>query len=180
LVVAVAIDEPLIAHHGGTVAAPTFRRIMEAGLRQLGVVPNTPVAPPTRREKVAPPGEQAGATQGVELHALQAAAGAVTPDGPALKPDERRMPDLLGKSARAALLAASQAGLLLAFEGSGVVVAQKPSAFETVQLGATVQATLAPPPREGTPSVAEGTKPAAPNAGTHAEVQLARAGGRDG
>jgi cell division protein FtsI (penicillin-binding protein 3) len=180
LVVAVAIDEPMIAHHGGTVAAPTFRRIMEASLRQLGVVPNAPVAPVSRQRKSVLSNEQAGAARSAVPHAEQALAAAVPPDAPALKPDERRVPDLLGKSARAALLAASQAGLLLAFEGSGVVVAQKPSAFEAVQVGATVQATLAAPPREGAPNVAEGAKPEAPNGGTGAEVQLARAGGRDG
>ena len=45
LVISVVIDEPMIAHHGGTVAAPAFRRIMEASLRHLGVVPNTPREP---------------------------------------------------------------------------------------------------------------------------------------
>src|SRR6185369_478746 len=51
LVISVAIDEPVIAHHGGTVAAPTFRRIMEASLRHLGVVPNAVVQPAKRAPK---------------------------------------------------------------------------------------------------------------------------------
>lgn len=39
MVLAVVIDEPLIAHYGGMVAAPTFRRIMEASLRHLDASP---------------------------------------------------------------------------------------------------------------------------------------------
>jgi len=40
LVISVVIDEPLIAHAGGIVAGPVFRRVGEAALRHLGVPPN--------------------------------------------------------------------------------------------------------------------------------------------
>lgn len=40
VVLAVVIDEPVIAHYGGTVAAPAFRRIMQASLRHLDANPN--------------------------------------------------------------------------------------------------------------------------------------------
>ncbi|MCA9574604.1 MAG: penicillin-binding protein [Polyangiales bacterium] len=40
LVISVVIDEPLIAHAGGIVAGPVFRRVGEATLRHLGVPPN--------------------------------------------------------------------------------------------------------------------------------------------
>ena len=36
---AVVIDEPVIAHYGGTVAGPVFRRIAEVTLRHMGIAP---------------------------------------------------------------------------------------------------------------------------------------------
>ena len=37
LVISVVIDEPVVAHYGGTVAGPVFRRVATASLRHLGV-----------------------------------------------------------------------------------------------------------------------------------------------
>jgi cell division protein FtsI (penicillin-binding protein 3) len=54
LAIAVSIDEPMIAHYGGQVAAPAFRRIMAAGLRHLGVA--------ARVEAVSAPTSNASAT----------------------------------------------------------------------------------------------------------------------
>jgi cell division protein FtsI (penicillin-binding protein 3) len=176
LVVAVAIDEPLIAHQGGTVAAPAFRRIMEASLRHLGVVPTAPAdAPLARKTSPTLPGPAAPSQP--------SSASATSAEQPA-GPEQRRVPDFLGKSARNALVAASQAGLLLTLAGSGVVVGQKPSAGETVQVGMTVEVTLASPQPESGPAVPgmaeqQGKTPAT---GTHAQAPLTRpvAEGRDG
>src|SRR5262249_5407452 len=44
LVMTVVIDEPQIAHQGGTVAAPLFRRVAEQSLRYLGRLPAVPGA----------------------------------------------------------------------------------------------------------------------------------------
>lgn len=44
LIVAVMIDEPTNGHHGGTVAAPVFSRVVEGSLRALGVAPDAPMA----------------------------------------------------------------------------------------------------------------------------------------
>src|SRR5690606_5085053 len=38
LVIAVVVDEPVVAYYGGVVAGPIFRRIAEASLRHLGVL----------------------------------------------------------------------------------------------------------------------------------------------
>src|SRR5690606_2757321 len=38
LVIAVIVDEPVVAYYGGVVAGPIFRRIAEASLRHLGVL----------------------------------------------------------------------------------------------------------------------------------------------
>jgi cell division protein FtsI (penicillin-binding protein 3) len=53
LVLAVVIDEPIIAYYGGTVAAPTFRRIMAASLRHLDATPLGAQARHLRPEKQA-------------------------------------------------------------------------------------------------------------------------------
>jgi cell division protein FtsI (penicillin-binding protein 3) len=175
LVVAVAIDEPLIAHQGGTVAAPAFRRIMEASLRHLGVVPIMPGPSPLAR-KSPPSSHEPGAEPPAPV-----ANGSQQPAGP----QERRVPDLLGKSARDALVVASHADLLLRLQGSGVVVAQSPSPGETVQPGAQVEVTLAPPHAGSSPSVpgmAEQQQTRTPASGTQAQAPLVRAvaEGRDG
>ncbi|MBW2189907.1 MAG: penicillin-binding protein 2, partial [Deltaproteobacteria bacterium] len=39
VVISVVIDEPVIAHYGGTVAGPVFRRIAEVTLRHMGIAP---------------------------------------------------------------------------------------------------------------------------------------------
>jgi hypothetical protein len=175
LVVAVAIDEPLIAHQGGVVAAPAFRRIMEASLRHLGVVSVMPGPSPLARKSPGSSHEQS---------AEPPAKVASSPPQPA-GPQERRVPDLLGKSARNALVVATQADLLLTLQGSGVVVAQRPSPGETVQPGARVEVTLAPPHAGSSPPVpgmAEQPPTRTPASGTQAQAPLVRAvaEGRDG
>ena len=46
LVVAVMIDEPSAGkHYGGEVAAPVFARVIEGGLRALGIAPDAPMKP---------------------------------------------------------------------------------------------------------------------------------------
>ncbi|MBI2893032.1 MAG: PASTA domain-containing protein [Deltaproteobacteria bacterium] len=40
LAMTVVIDEPIVSHYGGIVAAPVFRRIADRSLRYLGVVPS--------------------------------------------------------------------------------------------------------------------------------------------
>jgi hypothetical protein len=168
LVVAVVIDEPMIAHHGGTVAAPTFRRIMEASLRQLGVVPRLPEDARASREARKPskqksPDGSAAAQKSEPAQKLEA--------------DERLVPDLLGRNARAALRAAHDIGLSLVLAGSGVVSAQKPAAGEVCKVGATLEVTLEPPEPEApaTPAASPASK-AAPQA----EVATATKERRDG
>jgi cell division protein FtsI (penicillin-binding protein 3) len=55
ITVTVVIDEPQIAHQGGTVAAPLFRRVAEQTLRYLGRLPAvpgaTPALPPAARDR---------------------------------------------------------------------------------------------------------------------------------
>ncbi len=177
LAIAVVVDEPMIAHHGGTVAAPTFRRIMEASLRQLGIVPR--VAVETRAAK-----RPARAT---EHKRAGAEAGAKPAPQAPLAPDEGHVPDLSGRTIRAALVTAREAGFELSFSGGGVVVTQRPGAGEPAKLGSTIEVTLEPPSLDAPPAPAHGlaaeqTPPAAPGANSQARAKLAGASaeGRDG
>jgi cell division protein FtsI (penicillin-binding protein 3) len=189
LVISVVIDEPMIAHQGGTVAAPAFRRIMEASLRHLGVVPNTP------RQVAALRAPQRPAASDPAQAALVSAAAA-TPAAPeaserALAEDERSVPNLLGQSARAALVTAQAAGVALSLRGTGLVTAQTPSAGAVVRAGEAIEATLAPPREDAasagaaTPAPARKpasppTPPAAPNKPKLKLAAFAAAEGRDG
>ena len=104
------------------------------------------------------------------------------PSLPPLAPGERRVPDLYGKSARSALVAAQREHLLLALSGSGVVIAQTPNAGSGAAEGATIQITLGALPRDAHPAgLAEQAKPA-PATNTRADMKLEQpaAGGRDG
>lgn len=179
LVVAVVVDEPVIAHHGGTVAAPTFRRIMGASLRHLGVVSSVP----SEAELVSRRNERSPKPQVQEIGAQAGEARPAAELGP-LAQGERRVPDLLGQSARGALVAAAAAELSLVLRGSGVVVTQNPAPGEPLPAGSAIEVLLAPPARDAARPVQgvaqrnQPMTPALPQAGS--KLAQATIGGRDG
>jgi cell division protein FtsI (penicillin-binding protein 3) len=185
LVISVVIDEPMIAHHGGTVAAPAFRRIMEASLRHLGVVPNVVPQALAHRAPAHSAADVATASQ-----AAEAAPEAPTVPERALAENERKVPDLFGQSARAALVAAQSVGLQLHLQGTGLVASQRPAAGEVTDIATAIEATLAPPLEDApAPAPANGfaaeQKPGKPQpaAATQAKAKLAvraKVEGRDG
>jgi cell division protein FtsI (penicillin-binding protein 3) len=198
LVIGVIVDEPMIAHNGGTVAAPAFRRIAEASLRHLGVVADDPsLGEDLRTHRKAKPAAQP----------IASADPAPAPDAApqaAIAESQRRVPSLLGQTARAAIAAAQRADLLLALSGSGLVRAQQPEGGAVVAAGSTVTIALEPP--EVAPVLAPASAPpgtetdqsdktaaaAVPAVGSTADQTAApaspppqllavkRAGGRDG
>jgi cell division protein FtsI (penicillin-binding protein 3) len=183
LVISVTIDEPVIAHHGGTVAAPTFRRIMEASLRHLGVVPNAIAQQPAKR---AP---KRAAAETVATAAAVAAPPAAAPAQPqrALLADERRVPDLLGANARSALVSTHALGLQLVLSGSGFVIAQSPEAGAVAKVSDSIEVTLAPPKEDAPASAPVAVQPksgkAAPSvsqAKAQTPIVVAKTEGRDG
>jgi cell division protein FtsI (penicillin-binding protein 3) len=146
VVTAVVIDEPMIAHYGGHVAGPVFRRVTLGALRQLGVPPDrtaeSPVAAKApKRAKAAP-----------EAAVVEAAAATVEPVA-ALSEGQVRVPDLLGKTARAALRIAREQELGVLLSGSGVVVQQDPAPSSQAARGSRVTLVLEPPqPRDDQPA----------------------------
>lgn len=124
IVVAVMIDTPRGAvFTGGAVAAPVFRRIAEASLRQLGV-------PPTNRPNPAvlartPPPPMSPAVRRAPPQ-RDAAAG------------RRVMPDLRGLSARRALEAIGPLRVGVRVAGDGFVTSHEPGPGDAVDYGSTV------------------------------------------
>ncbi len=179
LVVSVVIDEPLIAHHGGTVAGPTFRRVMEASLRHMGVVATDASQPVANTKRAKRKGAQA-----VEA-ATSAAAVASAPaqEASVLTAEQRLVPDLRGRDVRRALLLAQRSDVSLRLRGSGLVIAQDPLPGAVVPRGATLDVTLEPPaerePAKGSAAALElsGTAPVPTPTELVANV---RTGGTDG
>lgn len=172
IVIAVVIDEPLVAHYGGVVAGPVFRRVGEATLRHLGIATSEGgqvLTEHERRERA-----RAREVRRLEREARDAARqaraeGAAPAEAPAQVPaialrapedHEARVPALTGKTARASIIALLREGLTPAVSGSGVVVSQDPAAGTIVAAGTRVRLTLGRPEiREGLALVDPATSP---------------------
>ncbi|MCA9582239.1 MAG: penicillin-binding protein 2, partial [Myxococcales bacterium] len=127
IVIAVTIDEPLIAHYGGTVAGPVFRRIGEAALQHLGVPARgggtALVRPPKEVDRTKDP---AAAGDGHTSENLRVAAAEGLDDQPTIVKTSTLLrerdgllsvPDLRGVTARKAMVLATKSGLSARIEG---------------------------------------------------------------
>jgi cell division protein FtsI (penicillin-binding protein 3) len=175
LVMAVVIDEPMIAHQGGAVAAPAFRRIMETSLRHLGVPAdaNGTLAEHVRERRAQAPQLVAAASEPEP-----------TPVAP-VREGEAFVPNLIGRPAREAIVLARRAQFSVTLRGSGSVSAQLPLANSVVARGGVLALTLSPTAFEqpAPPAVLD-LMPAQARTPTAAAVQtlvtVARRGGQDG
>lgn len=166
LLVAVVLDEPMIAHQGGLTAAPVFRRVMQASLRHLGVPAesNSTLAEQVRARQrplaQVPPSlaavEGAGSSGAWPLARLAPlaplAGGPVQPKAAMLANapaapgrGESLVPNLVGQTARAALTLARKSEFAVRIVGSGVVARQDPIALSHVARGAQLTLHLRPP-----------------------------------
>jgi cell division protein FtsI (penicillin-binding protein 3) len=119
LTIIVVIDSPRTHIFGGVIAAPVFKRIAEASLRQIGVPPSINAAPPvlvarhdTGPERMVPRPVAATAAS---------AAGIIEQTLPGT------MPDLRGLGAREALKVLTRLGVTARMKGNGVVFDHTPS-----------------------------------------------------
>lgn len=130
----VVIDSPHTkGHTGGVAAAPVFKRIAEAVLRQRGVPPTVNPQPPVL---VSLPKDDEGPDT-VKVQVVNAqGSGAV--------------PDLRGASARDAVRVLSQLGLMPRVRGEGIVVSQDPSPGSPIERGGYSTLFLARRPSEST------------------------------
>ena len=129
LTVIVMIDTPRVGSDtGGAVAAPIFKRIAEAALRQMGVPPNINPAPPVMiaRHEDRPVRATLASTT---LPAIVTVAGG--------SGDSTLVPDLRGLSARDAVRTLSKLGASARLHGKGIVVDQTPAAGTPFERGTT-------------------------------------------
>jgi cell division protein FtsI (penicillin-binding protein 3) len=141
LVIAVTLDEPMIDHAGGAVAAPTFRRIAEFSLKYMGLVPHgVQQADLSELSRSADP---ARATQAILRQAtgkpptIQVATTTVAGKG-------IRIPDMTGWPAREVMKKVSELGMVPKIVGSGLVARQSPSPGEPVTAGQELLIELEP------------------------------------
>jgi len=152
----VVIDEPLINHYGGTVAAPALRRIADQALRYLGVSPRAEKRKRTKKKinriraktqlKTPPEPEKEGLlslTQKTEK---------------ALGPNQILTPDLKGMSMKQAMETLAVKELRPLFMGTGFAIEQVPAPLDPVDRGGFVQVNfqpLEPTPEEEEPEKKE-------------------------
>jgi cell division protein FtsI (penicillin-binding protein 3) len=133
--IAVTIDEPMVDHAGGTVAAPVFRRVAQAGLQLRGLVPKGKERADMAELARAPDPANAALeairrSQGKRpaVQEIVAATGAV-PAG------KVRVPDMTGWPARAAMKRSFELGVTPRLSGSGLLVSQAPAPGSIVEKG---------------------------------------------
>ncbi|MEW5849030.1 MAG: penicillin-binding protein [Myxococcota bacterium] len=131
LVIFVVVDEPQDSPYGGVVAAPAFREIAMAALPLMGVGVEQPVAQEKDKKTDTVVASSADALAGARALAARLAADDPVDgidEGGAAPAQGAVVPDLMGKSPRAAIKEALAVGLEPTLEGTGVVVAQRPEA----------------------------------------------------
>jgi cell division protein FtsI (penicillin-binding protein 3) len=126
VVISVVIDEPVIAHYGGTVAGPVFRRIAEVTLRHMGI---------------APEGRQAVLAKKKEQRVPAAETGPVLEDETVDK-GESAVPNVRSLPLRQAVIALHAQSLVAEVQGSGLVVTQDPAPGKAVSHGSVVRLQL--------------------------------------
>ena len=126
VVISVVIDEPVIAHYGGTVAGPVFRRIAEVTLRHMGITPEG------RQAVLAKKKEQQIAVVETET----------APEEEPVEKGESAVPDVRSLPLRRAVIALHAESLVAEVQGSGVVVSQEPTPGKAVSHGSVVRLQL--------------------------------------
>jgi cell division protein FtsI (penicillin-binding protein 3) len=137
IAIAVTLDEPMVEHAGGAVAAPIFRRVAQMALEARGLIPKT-----TEHADLAALSKSPDPAN-VAYAALRAAQGKKPPvqesvgTGPA-PAGKLRMPDMTGWPAREAIKKAFELGMVPKLEGSGLLVSQQPPPGSVLDRGANV------------------------------------------
>jgi cell division protein FtsI (penicillin-binding protein 3) len=134
LTIIVVIESPHAgSYYGGTVAAPIFKRIAEAGLRQLGIAPTVGAPPPVfiTRHRAQPERE------GVAPASLPSI---LTEDDFV---NSQSLPDFHGLSARDVVRTLTRIGMKANLTGEGFVIGQDPAPGAPIEPGATCEVRLA-------------------------------------
>jgi cell division protein FtsI (penicillin-binding protein 3) len=152
LAIVVVLDEPMITHAGGSVAAPAFRRVAEFALRYLGVTPQgtteAALSDVGRDGRDVPPaGSAKPAATGTPWRTVAITPATADPAVPLVADaaGEMALPSLLGLPAREAMRAATSIGVSPLVQGSGLVVRQDPAPGTRVTRGSTIRLVFEPP-----------------------------------
>jgi cell division protein FtsI (penicillin-binding protein 3) len=143
IAVAVTLDEPMVEHAGGVVAAPIFRRVAQMALEARGLTPKS-----AERADLATLAKSPDPAN-VAYAALRAAAGKkpavqeIVGSGPA-PAGKLRVPDMTGWPAREAMRKSYELGVVPKLEGSGLLVSQTPPPGSVVDPGAAVTLVFEP------------------------------------
>jgi len=141
--IAVTLDEPMLEHAGGVVAAPIFRRVAQMSLKLAGLTPRT-----TDKTDVAVLARTPDPAN-IAYEALREAQGKkppvqeVLPTG-AVPAGKVRIPNLTGVPARQAFKQMIALGLTPRLKGSGLIVNQQPPPGSVVDNASEVLLVLEP------------------------------------
>ncbi|MDX2051472.1 MAG: penicillin-binding protein [Polyangiaceae bacterium] len=137
VVVSVMVDEPMLEHAGGAVAAPIFRRVSQAVLEWEGSTPKGTQTADLAALARTP--DAANITydlihkaQGGKPAVQEVAATAVVPKG------RVRVPDMTGWPMRRALVQAREIQVAPKVVGTGLIARQVPAPGEIVDVGASI------------------------------------------
>jgi cell division protein FtsI (penicillin-binding protein 3) len=125
VVIAVVVDEPMVDHAGGAVAAPVFRKVAEHALEYFGRTPRG-----TERADVLELARQPDPANAAYA-ALRGALGQAPPvqetveSGP-LPAGHVRVPDMTGWTVRAAIRQSLELGVAPRVQGTGLLARQQP------------------------------------------------------
>lgn len=141
--IAVTMDEPMIEHAGGSVAAPVFRRVAEAALKLSGRTPRG-----TQRADLADLATMADPAQAA-MEAMRQASGKEPVIQEVAKnvrigDGQVRVPDMTGWPLRRAVKATIELGVVPRVRGSGLVARQEPPPGMPVDQGAALVLVLEP------------------------------------
>lgn len=132
--IAVVVDEPMVDHAGGNVAAPIFRRVAKMALEYKGLVPKG-----TTRISVAELAQKPDpAARTYAL--LRASRGEVPPIQEVTAPSPVgvgmvRIPDMTGWPIREALVQSAELGVVPTVHGTGLLAKQKPAPGQSLAKG---------------------------------------------
>jgi cell division protein FtsI (penicillin-binding protein 3) len=135
--IAVMVDEPMVEHAGGAVAAPIFRRVGQAAIEYVGLTPKG--SQPVDVAELARKPDPAAAAYAL----LRQADGKKPPvqeagkTGPVAS-GKVRVPDMTGWPVREAVRRAIELGIAPRVQGTGLLATQTPPPGDVVEKGADV------------------------------------------
>jgi cell division protein FtsI (penicillin-binding protein 3) len=135
--IAVMVDEPMVEHAGGAVAAPIFRRVAKMALQYKGLTPKG--AERTNVGELATKPDPANAAYELlrEARGKKPPVQEVVQGGPAAA-GRVRVPDMTGWPVREAVRHAMELGVRPKVQGTGVLARQDPAPGVVVDKGGTV------------------------------------------